>query len=326
VTGILTVYLVKKAMAEDILVEIESLTVRFTLNGLKITAVDDVQLSIYRNEIVCLIGESGSGKSILGMALIKLLPSQTEIEGKVLFNGIDLIKLNEREINKIRGREIAWIPQAQSSSLNPTMRVGFQVGEPLETHCGIDRISAIRFIIKLFNYLDIHPPLKRAMEYPYQYSGGMRQRALVAMGLSTEPKLIIADEPTKGIDLIRRKQVKDLLEKAREKSSILVITHDLKLSSTLADRVAVMYCGKILEVSEAKSFFHDPLHPYSKALLSSIPSRGLRPIKGKPPNVMNPPHGCRFHPRCDSAQKICSSEDPPFKNINGSSVRCWLYE
>lgn len=312
-------------MGETIIVD--NLRVHFLLENTTVKAVDGVSLKIYENESLALIGESGSGKSVLGMSILRLLPKNAKISGKIFFNGSNLLELPEEELKKIRGKEIAWIPQSPATSLNPVLKVGIQIAEPMEGHLNMDRKSALKKAIKLLKFFDIQPAEKRVNEYPHQYSGGMKQRALVAMGTSTKPKLIIADEPTKGVDAAKRIKVTEIFEKVKEddKLSLLIITHDLPFAEKLADRVAVMYCGQVVEICNAKTFFKTPLHPYSKALLDSLPSRGLKPIKGNPPSMINSPKGCRFHPRCEHAMDKCAKE-PPFVEVNGGHVRCWLYD
>lgn len=287
-----------------------------------VKAVDGVSFHVSEGEALALIGESGSGKSVLGMTILRLLPENVRVGGKILFNGLNLLELPEEGLREIRGREIAWVPQNPATSLNPVLRVGIQIAEPMEVHMGIDRKTAIQRVVGLLRYFDINPAEKRVNQYPHQYSGGMRQRALVAMGTSTQPRLIIADEPTKGVDVTKKVRVAELFRKIKKNSkpSLLIITHDLPFAERLADRVAVMYCGQIVEVCDARTFFEEPLHPYSKALLNSLPSRGLNPIKGYSPSMVNPPEGCRFHPRCDHATDKCLKE-PPFDG----EVRCWLY-
>ncbi|AEH45517.1 oligopeptide/dipeptide ABC transporter, ATPase subunit [Thermodesulfatator indicus DSM 15286] len=304
------------------LLNVKNLSVHFMLEEITVKAVDRASIEVKENEVLTLIGESGSGKSVLGMAILKLLPSNIKIGGRIDFNGFNLLELPEEKMKDIRGQEIAWVPQNPSSSLNPVLKVGFQIAEPMEVHLGYGRKTAWQKAIDLLRFFDIRPPEKRAKQYPHQYSGGMRQRALVAMGTSTRPKLIIADEPTKGVDATKKIRVIELFRKIRNnhKPSLLIITHDLPFAEKLADRVAVMYCGQVVEVAKAETFFNSPLHPYSKALLESLPSKGLKPIKGLSPSMIDPPKGCRFRPRCDYATDKCF-EEPPF---NGQ-VRCWLY-
>jgi peptide/nickel transport system ATP-binding protein len=241
------------------------------------------------------------------------------VNGRVIFDGRDLTEMDERDLQNIRGREIAWIPQSQSS-LNPVLTVGFQVSEPMIRHLNYDKRRAWRRVLEIFDFLKIGD---RTKDYPHQFSGGMRQRVLVAMGISTDPKLIIADEPTKGLDSSKRDQVVELFKKIDDKTQ-LVITHDLDFAKDLSDRIAVMYCGEIVEVSDGVDFFKEPLHPYSQGLLDSLPSRGLKPIRGFQPSMVNPPKGCRFRERCEYADLKCA-EKPPLVNIDGRSVRCWMY-
>ena len=311
------------------LLTVNDLHVDFLLGDIKVKAVNGVNLEIKEAETLCLIGESGSGKSVLGLSILKLLPSNVNINGSIFFDNKDLLQLPEKELRRIRGKEIAWVPQSPSTSLNPVLKVGYQVAEPMELHLNMDKKSAWNKAVNLLNFFGIHPADKRAGEYPHQFSGGMRQRALVAMGTSTKPKLIIADEPTKGVDLIKKVNVVKLFEQIKRdnnKLSLLLITHDIPFAKKLADRVGVMYCGQVVEVSNAKTFFNEPLHPYSKALIDALPSRGLKPIKGTTPSMVNPPKGCKFHPRCEFATEKCRNEEPPFIEHNGSFVRCHLYD
>ena len=303
------------------MLKIVNLKVYFKTDLGIVKAVDGVDLEVHKGERFTLIGESGSGKSVLAVSILRLLPKNAEICGKIIFNGKNLLELSEEEMRKIRGRKIAWIPQSQSS-LNPVLTVGFQSAEPMIEHLGLDKKSAFAKILKIFDFLGIGR--YRARDYPHQFSGGMRQRVLVAMGISTSPELIIADEPTKGLDASKRAQIVELFRKIGDKT-MLIITHDLNFAEKLASRIAVMYCGKIVEVSPAEYFFNEPLHPYSKGLLNSIPSRGLKPIKGFQPSMINPPKGCRFRERCEFASERCEIE-PPLIGVDGRFVRCWLYD
>ena len=302
------------------LLRVENLKVHFKTDMGVVKAVDGVDLSVDIGERFTLIGESGSGKSVLGLSILRLLPKNATISGRIVFDGKDLLELDERDMQRIRGREIAWIPQSQSS-LNPVLTVGFQCAEPMIQHLNYDKRSAWRKVLEIFEFLKIG---NRAREYPHQFSGGMRQRVLVAMGISTDPKLIIADEPTKGLDASKREQIVELFRRIKDKTMLLV-THDLYFANELATKIAVMYCGKIVEVCSAKDFFKEPLHPYSRGLLDSLPLRGLKPIKGFQPSMINPPKGCRFRERCEFASSKCK-EEPPLFNLNGRAVRCWLYE
>lgn len=303
------------------MLKVENLKVYFKTDLGVVKAVDGVDLEVHEGERFTLIGESGSGKSVLAISILRLLPKNAEIDGRIIFNGRNLLELSEEEMRRIRGRKIAWIPQSQSS-LNPVLTVGFQSAEPVIEHFGLDKKSAFAKVLRIFDFLGIGR--NRAKDYPHQFSGGMRQRVLVAMGISTSPDLIIADEPTKGLDATKRAQMVELFRKIEDKT-MLIITHDLNFAEKLADRIAVMYCGKIVEVSPAECFFNGPLHPYSKGLLDSLPSRGLKPIKGFQPSMINPPRGCRFRERCEFASERCKNE-PPLISVDGRSVRCWLYD
>ncbi len=301
------------------LLEVINLKVCFKTESGVVKAVDGVSFEVFEGERFVLVGESGSGKSVLAQAILRLLPKNAEIEGKVIFEGRNLLELSEDEMRKIRGKEIAWIPQSQTA-LNPVLTVGFQCAEPLMEHFGMKRSSALAKILGIFDFLGIGG---RAEDYPHQFSGGMRQRVLVAMGISAEPRLIIADEPTKGLDAAKRGQVAELFQ--RVDKTMLIITHDLQFAESLADRIAVMYCGEIVEISSAKDFFSNPLHPYSQGLLNSLPSRGLKPIPGFQPSLVNLPKGCRFRERCWLADDRCK-ERPPLARVGDRLVRCWMYD
>ena len=297
------------------LLKVEDLRVHFRYRNIR--AVDGVDFVVYCGEKFTLIGESGSGKSVLATSILRLLPKDAEVYGKIIFDGINLLELNEEEMRKIRGRRIALIPQSQSA-LNPVLTVGFQCSEPIIEHFKVDKKSALNKILKIFDFLGIG---RRINDYPHQFSGGMKQRVLVAMGISANPDLIIADEPTKGLDVSKRKQVIELFRKIDK--TMLIITHDLHFANAIATRIGVMYAGKIVEICKAKEFFKEPLHPYSQGLLNSLPSRGLKPIKGV--TSINPVQGCRFRERCDFAWEKCKTE-PPLLNVNGRLVRCWLFD
>lgn len=315
-------------MSFESLLKVCDLHVKFDLGNAAVKAVDGVDLEVRKNETLGLIGESGSGKSILGLSIIKLLPPNAVVNGKVWFAGVNLAESSEEEMRKIRGRYIAWIPQDPATSFNPVLKIGFQIAEPMVLHESLDKIQARQKVIELLKFFDIQPAKERAEEYPHQYSGGMRQRALVAMGTSTRPKLLIADEPTKGIDNSRKNQVASMFRQVKHENSelsILLITHDLLFAQALCDKIAVMYCGQIVEIASTEVFFEAPVHPYAQALLESLPARGLKNIPGEMPSMINPPGGCRFHPRCKHAQKKCRHDEPLLSTINEAIVRCWRY-
>lgn len=299
------------------MLRVENLVVHFKSKVGVVRAVDGVSFEL-GNEKFVFVGESGSGKTVLAMAIVRLLPNNTAVSGKIIFDGINLLKLSEEEMREIRNRRIAYIPQSQAS-LNPLMKVGYQCAEPLLEQ-GMEKGRAVRKISELLEFFGIGSRFK---DYPHKLSGGMRQRALLVIGLSREPEIIIADEPTKGLDAIKREQVAEAFQKLGQRA-LMVITHDLPFAERIADRIAVMYCGKIVEISAAKEFFECPLHPYSKGLLESLPERGLKPIRGFQPSLVSLPEGCRFRERCDFASANCARE-PPLLNLDGHWVRCWLY-
>jgi len=309
----------------ETLLSIEKLSVGIFTDEGTIKALSNVDLEIKNKETLGLIGETGCGKSILGLSILRLLPQNAKMGGAIIFKGKNLLQIEEEEMRKVRGREIAWVPQSSSTSLNPVLKIGFQIAEVPRENFGREKKKSWNFALELLKRFELEPVSKRANEYPHQYSGGMKQRVLVAMGIAGEPSLIIADEPTKGIDAGRKAKVGEMFQKKIDKTSLLLITHDLPFAEKLCDRIAVMYCGKIVEVAPAQQFFARPLHPYSKGLLNSLPSRGLEPIPGETPSMVNPPRGCRFRPRCKFAMEKCCKE-PPLITFKNRNIWCWLYD
>jgi len=299
----------------------------FTEDGL-VRAVDCVDLEINEGETLGLVGESGCGKTVLALSILKLLSENTKTTGKIIYKGKNLLELDDSLLRSIRGREIAHIFQNPLSSLNPVLSVGFQIGEPFILHQNKKRAEALNKAVDMLNLVGISMPSKRAREYPHEFSGGMRQRVMIAMGLACRPSLIIADEPTRGLDVTIQAQVVDLMKELIDESgaSMLLITHDLSLAAELCDRVAVMYSGEILEYADAREFFKNPAHPYSVGFLESLPSRGMKPIRGNSPSLIDPPPGCRFYPRCDKSTEKCKAIHPDlFKAKDGQFARCHLY-
>ena len=292
-----------------------------------VKAVNAVDLEIEDNEKLGLIGETGCGKSILGMSIIRLLQPSTKIEGEIVYKGKDLLKLSEEEMRKIRGKEIAVILQNPTTSLNPVLKIGDQIAEAIRLHQGLDKRAARKEAIEMLEAVKIPSPEKRANEYPHEFSGGMKERAMIAMGLACDPSLIIADEPTKGLDVTIKMQIVKLMEEVTKKRSMLFITHDLGVAAKICDNIAVMYAGELVEYAKTEDMFKKPLHPYSQGFLNSLPSMGLKPIRGLSPSLIAPPPGCRFHSRCDHAQEICKNRHPEMLKIgNGHYVRCFLYD
>ena len=317
-------------MAEPLL-NIKNLkTYYFTESGV-VKAVDDVTLDVRKGELLGLVGESGSGKSTLGLSIIRLIPPPGKIvNGSVFLNNIDLMKLSEKELRKIRGRRIGMIFQDPLTCLDPLRRIEDQMVETVMVHMDVERDDAREMAAKALERVGISGD--RLKDYPHQLSGGMRQRAMIAMATMLHPELLIADEPTTALDVIVQSRIMDLLADLKEsmKMSILLITHDLALVIERADRVAVMYAGELCEVGTSEQVSQEPLHPYTNLLLESIPDveapkTKLKSIPGNPPDMRNPPSGCRFWPRCPYAKDVCRKMAPRFMELNGRIVRCHLY-
>mgnify|MGYP005618459981 CR=1 FL=1 len=318
------------------LLEIENLTVNFFTDEGKITAVDNVSFYINRSETLCLVGESGCGKSVTSLSIMRLLPSPPAkiSSGKIIFENEDLLKKSEVEMRKIRGNKISMIFQEPMTSLNPVFTIGKQISEPIIIHQKVSEEIAREKTIEMLRLVGIPNPEKRYNEYPHQMSGGMRQRVMIAMALSCNPKLLIADEPTTALDVTIQAQILELISQLKEKigMSVLLITHDLGVVAEMAERVIVMYAGQIVEEAKAEDLFEKPLHPYTRGLLKSIPrldsKKGkLHVIEGTVPNPLNFPTGCRFNPRCPEAKNICRQKSPNLNSLGeGRKVRCFLVD
>lgn len=292
-----------------------------------VKAVNAVDLEIEDNENLGLIGETGCGKSILGLSIVRLLQPNAQLEGEIAYKDKDLLKLSEEEMRKIRGKEIAVILQNPTTSLNPVLKVGDQIAEAIRLHQGLDKREARKAAREMLEAVKIPSPEKRANEYPHEFSGGMKERAMIAMGLACGPSLIIADEPTKGLDSTIKMQIVKLLKEVTTRRSMLFITHDLGVAAQICDTIAVMYAGELVEYARTKEIFKEPLHPYTQGFLNSLPTMGLKPIRGISPSLIAPPSGCRFHPRCDHALEICAKRHPEMLKIgNEHYVRCFLYD
>ncbi len=318
----------------DVLIKVLDLTVIYSSRLGPVNAVSGVSLDIYRGEILGLVGESGSGKSTLGKALMRMLPESAGLEGEILFDGEDVLGYDDRQLRDFRGRRISMIFQDPMTSLNPVQQVGGHLTEAIEVHEGKGSKTGLRERIgQLVERLGIQR--SRLDDYPHQLSGGMRQRVMVGLGLALNPDLIIADEATTSLDVIVEAKLLDQMREIRDQLqiSILLITHNIGLVAELADRVAVMYAGRIVEIGSVYEVFENPLHPYSVGLLSSVPNielgerEELYKMPGEPPNLLLPPPGCRFHPRCPKAMPICSKVEPALLLVDGSHmVHCWLFQ
>ena len=307
------------------LLQVRNLTTRFTTERGRVTAVDSVSFDIDAGETVALVGESGSGKSVTALSIMRLIPSPPgHIEsGEVVFEGRDLFKLDGAGIRAVRGNKIAMIFQEPMSSLNPALSVGLQIAEPINVHRGTAWAKALEQAKALMGRVRMPDAASRLASYPHQFSGGMRQRVMIAMALACSPRLIIADEPTTALDVTVQAQILDLLKELTLEtgSSLLLITHDLGVVARYADRVAVMYGGRIVETAPARELYKRPHHPYTRGLMASVPrldgdtAQRLVPIEGQPPDLAQLPSGCAFAPRCRSASDICRSARPPLTQV-----------
>jgi oligopeptide/dipeptide ABC transporter ATP-binding protein len=321
---------------KDILLSVKDLRTYFNVKEGLAKAVDGVSYHINQGETLGLVGESGCGKTVSALSILKLLdipPAQFH-SGQIFFKDQDLLQLSEQEMNTIRGRSISMVFQEPMTSLNPVLSIGSQVDEVMINHLGITAREARDRTIELLNMVGIPLPRKRAKEYPHQLSGGMRQRIMIALAIACDPELLIADEPTTALDVTIQAQIIELMLSLQDKmgSSILLITHDLGVIAETADRVAVMYAGRIVEEADVKTIFQNPLHPYTRGLLNSVPNINkidsatrLQEIPGIVPNLCYLPSGCAFMNRCPVKTKICESEKPKLLNIeNQHNVRCWI--
>ena len=310
------------------LLKIEDLGVYFNARGRIVKANNGVDLEIEENEFLGLIGETGCGKSILGRAIMGLLSENAGIKGKIIYKGENLLDLSEDRMRQIRGKEIAMMLQNPSISLNPVLNVGEQIAEVYRYHNGVTKEEAKKKASNMLELVGIDP--KRMRDYPHQFSGGMKQRVMIAIGLALNPRILIADEPTTGLDSPMKKKIVDLMsELIRSRNmSMLLITHDLEVAKRMCDRIAVMYAGELLEIAPVEKILSEPKHPYTQDLLGSLPRRGLKPIPGASPSLTSLPTGCRFHPRCRYKGDECSKNHPDMIEINseGTYVRCFLYK
>jgi len=317
------------------LLEVRGLKTYFFTDEGVVKAVDGIDFDIHKGEIFGLVGESGCGKSVTALSLLRVVqsPPGRIVDGRVIFEGRDLMKIGEREMRRVRGAKISMIFQDPHSSLNPVFRIGDQIAEAIQLHQRADKKEVPSKVAEALDLVRIPDPRDRMYQYPHQFSGGMKQRAMIAMMLSCNPALLIADEPTTAVDVTIQIQILELLKELRGKqgASIMLITHNLGVIAEVCDRVAVMYAGNIVEQADMASLFGDPKHPYTRALLGAFPSaekkRGeLTVIPGFVPSLVNPPSGCKFHPRCPYAKPICTEEMPPVAKVGeGHIVRCHLY-
>ncbi len=317
------------------LLEVENLRLGFLQNGRLVLALDDVSFFVKKAETVCIVGESGCGKTLTSLSIIRLTPPSAKIlGGKVIFEGRNLLKIPEKEMREIRGKEISIIFQEPFTSLNPVFTIGDQLKEAIYIHEKISEEELEKRCIDLLKLVGIPSAELRMKNYPHQLSGGQRQRVMIAMAICCRPKLLIADEPTTALDVTVQAQIIELFRRLKQEYdlSLLYVTHDLSVVAHIADRVYVMYSGMIVEEGDVFQIFYNPKHPYTRGLLESIPYKvkrkeRLKSIPGFTPDLLNRPSGCPFHPRCRSSSDICFKEKPEMRYVeNGHGVRCHLLE
>ncbi|EDP65941.1 peptide ABC transporter ATP-binding protein [alpha proteobacterium BAL199] len=325
-------------MAEPLL-EIRGLKTHFSTDDGMVRAVDGVDVTIGRGETVGVVGESGCGKTVTAMTVLKLIamPPGKIVEGQILWRGRDLVPLGPEEMRKVRSKEIGIVFQEPMTSLNPVYTVGAQIAEVIRLHDGLNRRDAMDKAVEMLRLVNIPEPERRVRDYPHQFSGGMRQRVMIAMALSCDPQLLIADEPTTALDVTIQAQILDLLAEMRSRlgMAMMLITHDMGVVAETAQRVVVMYAGRVVEEATADRLFADPKHPYTQGLIRSIPridtaavqKSRLEAIGGVVPSLITPPPGCRFAPRCKFAKAACTEAMPPLREIEpGHKVACVLYD
>jgi oligopeptide/dipeptide ABC transporter ATP-binding protein len=324
--------LIQKANdAGNKVLSVSNLSTYFITKKGEVKAVDDISFELGKGEILCIIGESGSGKTATALSILRLIEKPGKIiSGSILFHGTDILKLPEKEMRNIRGNKISMIFQDASSSLNPVMRIGDQITESLILHLKLNKKEARAKAVELLASVGIPQAGERFDEYPHQFSGGMKQRVMIAMALSCNPEVLIADEPTTALDVTIQAQILDIFKGLKNTTSILYITHDIGVVSEIADRIIVMYAGKFLEKGDAKEVLSSPEHPYTRALINCLPSgkcKGrLVSIPGTIPGLIDLPEGCVFGPRCPDAVETCRKETPAEVKISDKhSVRCHLY-
>ncbi|MTW85815.1 ATP-binding cassette domain-containing protein [Virgibacillus dakarensis] len=318
----------------DVLLEVKGLHVHFVNKNNRIPAIEGVDFKIREGETLGIVGESGCGKSITSMSILKLLPPEAEIvDGDIYFKGSDLTELSKRQLTKIRGNEISMIFQEPMTSLNPVYTIGNQISEALRYHYGLSKKQSKKRVIEMLKLVGIPAPEKRFYEYPHELSGGMRQRIMIAMALICNPDLLIADEPTTALDVTIQAQILELMKSLKNdfNTSIIMISHDLGVIAEMTDNVLVMYGGMVVENCDVKTLFENPLHPYTKGLLNSLPKvderkEELNTIDGAVPSLSKMPAGCKFWPRCPYAMEICKTTRPDMFEKDNHKVRCFLYD
>ncbi|MFP4363378.1 MAG: ABC transporter ATP-binding protein [Spirochaetia bacterium] len=321
---------------DNMILQVKNLKTHFKTDDGIVKAVDGVSFNLCKGETIGIVGESGSGKSVTNLSVMRLIPSPPGkiVDGEVLFNGEDLLEKSEAGIRDIRGNKISMIFQDPMTSLNPFLKISTQLIETIQLHQGLDKQAAKAKAIEMLKLVGIPAAEKRVDNYPHQFSGGMRQRVMIAMALSCNAEILIADEPTTALDVTIQAQILELIKDLSDKlgTAVIVITHDLGVVAGMCDRICVMYAGRIVEKAETDKLFADPKHPYTKGLIKSVPrldkphTDRLYSIEGQPPNLINLPDCCPFHPRCEFAMDICRTKHPGETMISEDRmVSCWLY-
>ena len=319
----------------DTVLQVKNLEISFRTYAGEVQAVRGVTFDLRRGETLAIVGESGSGKSVTAKSIMRLLPEANSLVkgGEILFDGSDLLSLSDKQMQDVRGPKIAMVFQDPMTSLDPTMKVGRQITESLKKHLGMSGNRARERAVELLEMVGIPNAEDRVKQYPHQFSGGMRQRVVIAIALACDPQILIADEPTTALDVTIQAQILELLRDLQERigTSVILITHDLGVVASTARRVVVMYGGKIVETGTVREIFYNPQMPYTWGLLSSIPlptadrSQDLIPIPGSPPDMLEPPKGCPFTPRCPYAMQICAEEMPEYTTFSAEHrAACWL--
>jgi oligopeptide transport system ATP-binding protein len=323
-------------MNREIVLQVKDLRTEFhTLFGV-VQAVRGVSFEVRKSETIGIVGESGCGKSVTGLSILKLIPNPPGkiVSGEVVFKDENIFTMNKERLNQIRGNAISMIFQDPISSLNPVLTIRTQMMESILYHTKKSKEQALNDCIELLNQVKIRSPKRVLSQYPHQLSGGMRQRIMIAIALSCDPEILIADEPTTSLDVTVQAQIMELMRELQKnkKTAIILITHNLAVVAGMCERVLVFYAGKIVEDSPIEALYKEPLHPYTIGLLKAIPNLKnssdipLQTITGSPPDLISPPPGCSFHPRCDFAMNICAQQEPPLYLSEGRSVACWLYD
>jgi oligopeptide/dipeptide ABC transporter ATP-binding protein len=324
-----------KMASDDAILKVCNLKTYFYTERGTIKAVDGVSFQVRKGESFGIVGESGSGKTVTSLSILRLVPYPEGkiVGGEIVFKGEDILKISDKQMRKLRGKHITMVPQDPITSLNPVYTIGNQIGEAFRIHLNINRRDLLKRVVEMLHLVHIPSPEERVKEYPHQFSGGMRQRTMIAMALSCRPQLIIADEPTTALDVTIQAQVLKLLKEVQEKfgTSIILITHDLGIVAGMCSRVAVMYAGRIVEQADVRSIYKTPKHPYTRGLIQSVPKIGeiqkrLFMIEGHPPNLLSLPPGCRFSQRCQHTKEQCQQEEPMMETIApGHEVSCFRW-